>query len=76
METIEVTIRTPYIKLEQILKLSGLTDTGGFAKELIQSGAVSVNGEVCLMRGKKIRNGDRVTADRFEVICHAPLEEA
>ena len=76
METVEVTIRTPFIKLEQIMKLANLTDTGGFAKELIQSGQVQVNGEVCTMRGKKIRNGDRVTVDRFEVICHAPLEEA
>ena len=76
METVEVTIRTPFIKLEQIMKLANLTDTGGFAKELIQGGQVKVNGEVCTMRGKKIRNGDRVTVDRFEVICHAPQEES
>lgn len=76
METVEVTIRTPFIKLEQIMKLANLTDTGGFAKELIQGGQVKVNGEVCTMRGKKIRNGDRVTADRFEVICIAPQEES
>lgn len=75
METIEITIKTPFIKLEQIMKLSGLTDTGGFAKELIQRGEVSVNGEVCTMRGKKIRNGDRITVDRYELICHAPQEE-
>lgn len=76
METIEVTIRTPFIKLEQLMKLANLTDTGGFAKELIQSGQVLVNGEVCTMRGKKIRNGDTVTADRYTVICHAPEEDA
>jgi len=76
METVEVTIRTPFIKLEQIMKLANLTDTGGFAKELIQGGQVKVNGEVCTMRGKKIRNGDRVTVDRFEVICIAPQEES
>lgn len=75
METIEVTIKTPFIKLEQLMKLAGLTDTGGFAKELIQRGDVSVNGEVCTMRGKKIRNGDRVTVDRYALICHAPAEE-
>ncbi len=67
MEIIEITIRTPFIKLEQIMKLSGLTDTGGFAKELIQRGDVSVNGEVCTMRGKKIRPGDVVGFDRFTV---------
>ena len=75
METIEITIHTPFIKLEQLLKLAGLTDTGGFAKALIQQGEILVNGEVCTMRGKKIRNGDRVTADRYEVVVTAPLEE-
>lgn len=75
METIRVTIKTPFIKLDQLMKLSGLTDTGGLAKEIIQDGAVKVNGEVCTMRGKKIRNGDKVTADRYEVIVTAPIEE-
>ena len=75
METIEITIQTPFIKLEQLLKLAGLTDTGGFAKALIQQGEILVNGEVCTMRGKKIRNGDRVTVDRYEVVVTAPLEE-
>ena len=75
METIEITIQTPFIKLEQLLKLAGLTDTGGFAKALIQQGEILVNGEVCTMRGKKIRNGDRVTADQYEVIVTAPVEE-
>lgn len=74
MERIEVKIKTPFIKLEQILKLGGLTDTGGFAKNLIQNGLVKVNGEVCTQRGRKIRNGDVVTADRFELVCAAPTE--
>lgn len=76
MEKISITIKTPFIKLEQLLKLAGLTDTGGFAKQLIQDGVVKVNGEVCTMRGKKIRNGDTVTADQFEVSVTAPEEEA
>lgn len=66
-ETIQVTIKTEFIKLDSLLKFAGLCDTGGFAKELVQQGAVSVNGEVCTMRGKKIRSGDRVSVDRFEV---------
>lgn len=53
MEQLSVTIQTDYIKLDSLLKFAGLCDTGGFAKELIQQGAVSVNGEVCTMRGKK-----------------------
>ena len=59
-ETMEVTIQTEYIKLDSLLKFAGLCDTGGFAKELVQQGAVRVSGEVCTMRGKKIRPGDVV----------------
>ena len=66
-ETMEVTIQTEYIKLDSLLKFAGLCDTGGFAKELAQQGAVRVNGEVCTMRGKKIRPGDTVEVDRFLV---------
>lgn len=66
-ETMEVTIQTEYIKLDSLLKFAGLCDTGGFAKELVQQGAVRVNGEVCTMRGKKIRPGDTVEVDCFLV---------
>ena len=66
-ETMEVTIQTEYIKLDSLLKFAGLCDTGGFAKDLVQQGAVRVNGEVCTMRGKKIRPGDTVEVDRFLV---------
>lgn len=58
MNTIEIT--TEYIKLQNLLKLAGLTYTGGEAKVMVQEGLVKVNGEVCTMRGKKIRPGDRV----------------
>ena len=58
MNTIEIT--TEYIKLQDFLKLAGLTYTGGEAKVMVQEGLVKVNGEVCTMRGKKIRPGDRV----------------
>ena len=64
METI--TITTEFIKLQDLLKLSGLVYTGGEAKVLIQEGAVTVNGEVCTMRGKKIHPGDTVTFQNQE----------
>ena len=67
-EIIETQIKTEYIKLDQLLKFSGLCDTGGFAKELIQQGEVMVNGEVCTMRGKKIRSGDTVSAGEYTVV--------
>lgn len=55
-----ITITTEYIKLQDLLKLAAITATGGEAKLLIQDGEVLVNGEVCTMRGKKIRPGDVV----------------
>lgn len=57
----EVTITTEFIKLDSLLKLSGLCYTGGEAKEVVQAGQVLVNGEVCTQRGKKLRDGDNAT---------------
>ena len=59
METIE--IRTPFIKLDALLKYAALVGTGGEAKAAVQDGLVFVNGEVCTMRGRKIRPGDEVS---------------
>ena len=56
----KITINEEYIRLDQLMKFSGLCDIGGRAKYLIQNGEVRLNGEVCTMRGKKIRQGDRV----------------
>ena len=64
-EIIKIGIKTEFIKLDSLLKLANLCDTGGFAKQLIQDGQVRVNGEVCTMRGKKIREGDRVEVDKY-----------
>lgn len=55
-----VKITTEFIKLDQLLKFASAVATGGEAKTVIQEGEVTVNGEVCTMRGKKIRPGDRV----------------
>ena len=56
MESIEIS--TEFIRLDALLKLTGLVDTGGQSKYVIQNGEVSVNGETCTMRGKKLRSGD------------------
>lgn len=53
-------IETEYIKLQDLLKFAAAVSTGGEAKILIQEGDVTVNGEVCTMRGKKIRPGDDI----------------
>lgn len=57
----KITINTEYIKLDSFLKLAVLVGSGGEAKQVINEGMVEVNGEVCTMRGKKLRVGDRVS---------------
>ncbi len=64
----KIKITTEFIKLDALLKFAALVETGGEAKQLIQDGEVLVNGEVCTMRGKKIRPGDKVELDGQEVI--------
>jgi len=55
-----IKISEEYIRLDSLMKYSGLCNSGGRAKYLIQGGEVKLNGEVCTMRGKKIRPGDVV----------------
>lgn len=62
-----IVIHTEFIKLDALLKYSGLCETGGEAKTAVQEGLVLVNGAVCTMRGKKIRPGDRVCFDGTEI---------
>jgi ribosome-associated protein len=53
-------ISTPYIKLDQLLKLAGWVGSGGQAKEVIAAGEIKVNGEIETRRGKKLTTGDQV----------------
>ena len=66
-----ILIHTEYIKLEALLKYAGLAETGGEAKLLIQDGQVSVNGQVCTMRGKKLRGGDTVALEGRTVLVRS-----
>ena len=59
----DIQIHTEYITLSQLLKFSGIAETGGQADWAIREGEVLVNGEVCTMRGKKLRDGDTVEID-------------
>ena len=59
----KIKIHTEFIKLDALLKFSGLCETGGEAKNAVQDGLVKYNGEVCTLRGKKVRPGDRVEFD-------------
>lgn len=56
----EIFIRDEFIRLDSALKFCGVVGTGGQAKILIQDGFVTVNDEVCTMRGKKLRSGDKI----------------
>jgi len=58
--TNEISIDTEIIKLDQLLKLIGIAQTGGHGKFLIKSGEVKVNDDVVFERGRKIKKGDRV----------------
>ena len=60
MKSEKIAFSTEFIKLDSFLKYAGAVQTGGHAKLLVQNGEVFVNGEICTMRGKKIRPGDTV----------------
>ena len=75
-ETAErISIQTEFIKLESAMKLANIVPTGGSAKHEIQEGFVSVNGEICTMRGKKLYPGDHFSfnGDTYLICVHAPL---
>lgn len=59
----KITISGEFIKLDALLKFANLVFSGGEAKIRIAEGEVLVNGEPCLMRGKKLRAGDTVILD-------------
>ena len=63
MEKMDIIIAHNNIKHDQLHKISALAESGAMAKDMIFDGIVSVNGEVCTMRGKKIRPGDKVTVE-------------
>lgn len=63
MQVVKVKIKEDFIRLDAMLKMQGAVATGGHAKVVIQGGEVTVNAEICTMRGKKLRAGDTVGFD-------------
>ncbi len=63
-------ITTEYIKLQDAMKYANIVYSGGEAKALIQEGEVLVNGEMCTMRGKKLRDGDKFSFNGLEFTIH------
>ena len=66
--SIPVVISTEFIKLQDAMKFANAVPSGGSAKLEIQEGNVTVNGEVCTMRGKKLYPGDRFGFDGLEYL--------
>lgn len=58
-------LKSDYIRLDDLLKNVGVVNTGGHAKLVIQDGEVKVNGEICTMRGKKLRSGDNAEYEKI-----------
>ncbi len=73
----EVCIDTPFIRLDALLKMTGACLSGGQAKVAVQGGQVTVNGDVCLMRGKKCVAGDvvKMNGDDMEYVVTFLLEK-
>lgn len=70
MQTEKIKISTEFIKLDQLLKFSGIAENGSDAKDMILDEIVSLNGEICTMRGRKIRPGDKVCVEfEDETLC-------
>ena len=70
----EFILEAEYIRLDDMLKLTGCVQTGGMAKVLIQSGGVTLDGEVCTMRGKKLRGGEVIAVPEMgeEIVLVRP----
>lgn len=64
----ELFIKEDFIRLDSALKYGGALGTGGQAKMVIQDGLVTVNGEVCTMRGKKLRDGDTIQFENYQFV--------
>ena len=61
----KIKINTDFIRLDSFLKICDAVQSGGHAKMVIQDSLVKVNGEICTMRGKKLRKGDRTEFDKI-----------
>jgi ribosome-associated protein len=67
MQELEFTPAGDFIELHQLLKLSGLADSGGAGKALVASGAVSVDGRQELRKTAKIRAGQCVSVGQVRI---------
>ncbi len=64
----KIKINTDFIKLDQLLKLVDIANSGGEAKLYISEGLVYVNDKICNQRGRKIKKGDiiKIIIDEYD----------
>ena len=67
MEILKLRDKDEFIKLGQAIKAPGLVENGVEAKEVIQNGLVTVNGEIDTRRGRKLYAGDTAVFDGNEI---------
>jgi ribosome-associated protein len=68
MATVRFELEGDYVELNQLLKLVGLCDSGGIGKQIVASGAVSVDGRQELRKTAKIRAGQEVSVDDVSIL--------
>jgi ribosome-associated protein len=56
-----IPVKGETIRLGQLLKLAGLVDSGGEARDLLEHEEVLVNGERETRRGRRLHPGDTIT---------------
>ena len=74
MQQIEFRLNREFVQLNQLLKLTGLCDSGGAGKALVASGGVSVDGSIELRKTCKIRVGQVVSLGDVQITVVAGEE--
>ncbi len=72
MPAIDIALQAPFIELNQLLKVAGVCDSGGAGKQIVASGAVSVDGKPETRKTAKIRAGQVVTLGDITIRVTAP----
>ncbi len=67
MQKIDFDLTAEFVELNQLMKLIGLVDSGGAGKNMVASGAVSVDGKQELRKTAKIRAGQTVTVGDLQI---------
>jgi ribosome-associated protein len=70
MKNIRFKIEGEYIELIQLLKATGIAQTGGHAKMIVDDGMVLRNGEIELRKRAKLIAGDKIEIDETEILLN------